>query len=210
MIMRKINCVGDICPVPVIKTKKALAEMNAVGSTFEGLQITVDNEIAVQNISKMLNSLRCSFSTSKDETGHFLITVEGADKAPEQPGYDGNNINSPMNNDADKIVIISSEFMGYGDDVLGKILIKGFIFALTQLETLPKAVIFYNSGVRHVLKNSETIKDLQYLQQQGVEILACGTCLNHFNALADLAVGGITDMYNIVNLMQQAARILKP
>ena len=201
---------GDICPVPVIKTKKALAEMNAAGSAFEGLEITVDNEIAVQNISKMLNSLGCSFSTSKLETGHFLISIGGVDNVPDQTGNDDNGTGSPGNNSSEKIVVISSKFMGYGDDVLGKILIKGFIFALTQLEVLPKTIIFYNSGVRHVLQNSETIKDLQYLHLQGVKILVCGTCLNHFNALADLAIGEVTDMYNIVNLMQQAACIIRP
>jgi len=200
--MNRINCVGDICPVPVIKTKKALAEATVSGATFEGLEVAVDNEIAVQNISKLLTSLGCSFLTTKEETGHFLIQISEYGSPVAEP----TQTNSP----SFKIVIISSEFMGTGDDVLGKILMKGFIFAITQLETLPKAVIFYNSGVRLVLKNSESISDLQYLHQQGVEILACGMCLNHFNMLADLAVGEVTDMYSIVNLMQQSACIIRP
>jgi len=197
--MNRINCVGDICPVPVIKAKKALADINA--SSFDGLEIVVDNEIAVQNISKLLNSLGCSFSTSKEESGHFLIQISeyGSSAEPMSP-------HSPPS----KIVVIASEIMGAGDDALGKMLMKGFIFAMTQLESLPKAVIFYNSGVRLALKDSESITDLQYLLQQGVKILSCGMCLNHFNALADLAVGKVTDMYSIVNLMQQSACIIRP
>ena len=206
--VKRLNCVGDICPVPVIKTKKAFAEINTDDAAFEGIEILIDNEIAVQNISKLLNSMGCSFSTLKEETGHFLVSVS------EFSGVAAPSLNQdrPQQGAGNKsgIAVISSEFMGSGDDILGKILIKGFIFALTQLETLPMAVIFYNGGVHHTLKNSACIKDLQYLQEQRVQILVCGTCLNHFNALSNLAVGEVTDMYNIVNLMQQAACIIKP
>ena len=195
--------------MPVIKTKKALAKMNT--SSFEGLEIIADNEIAVQNISKLLNSLGCSFSTSKEETGHFLIQISELNsneivQFSSTKGIPG----QALNGENAQIVVISSEIMGNGDDALGKMLIKGFIFAVTQLETLPKAVIFYNSGVRLALKDSESIKDLQYLHAQGVAILSCGMCLNHFDALADLAVGEVTDMYSIVNLMQQADCIIRP
>jgi len=204
MAVERLNCVGDICPVPVIKTKKALVGADTL--QFQGLEILVDNEIAVQNISKFLNSTGCSFSTAK-EGEHFLLVISGMDGSVPSANTVGNNQPSISGN---TVVIISSEFMGAGDDALGKILIKGFIFALTQLETLPQAVIFYNSGVRLALKTSESVKDLQYLYEQGVNVLACGTCLNHFNALSDLAVGEVTDMYNIVNLTQQAGRIIRP
>ena len=207
--MNRIDCTGDICPVPVIKTKKALAEAN------HGLEVLVDNEIAVQNISKLLNSLNCSFSTlqetSKDGT-YFLIsiapTVGGVTSQPQTlPPILKANVVPPQ---ASSLVVISSEMMGAGDSTLGKLLIKGFIFALTQLETLPTTIIFYNTGVRHTLKSSESIKDLQYLHQNGVDVLVCGTCLSHFNATDDLAVGEITNMYDIVNLMQQAGCVIRP
>jgi len=194
----------------VIKIKKALANINA--SSFEGLEVIVDNEIAVQNISKLLNSLGCSFSPSKEETGYFLIQISALNNGEIVPqSIPTTGIPGQARNDENtQIIVISSELMGTGDDALGKILMKGFIFAITQLETLPKAVVFYNSGVRLALKNSENIADLQYLHRQGVAILACGTCLNHFNVLADLAVGDVTDMYSIVNLMQQSACIIRP
>jgi len=195
--------------MPVIKTKKALAKMNTY--SFEGLEIIVDNEIAVQNISKLLNSLSCSFSTSKEETGHFLMQISELNRNEIVQSSSAKGIPGQARNDENaQIVVISSEIMGSGDDALGKMLIKGFIFAVTQLEILPKAVVFYNSGVRLALKDSESIKDLQYLHAQGVEILSCGMCLNHFDALADLAVGEVTDMYSIVNLMQQSDCIIRP
>jgi len=204
MAVERLNCVGDICPVPVIKTKKALA--GAEASQFQGLEVLVDNEIAVQNISKFLNSIGCSFSTAKDGE-HFLLIISEIDSSVPSANI---VVNSQPPISGNTVVVISSEFMGAGDDALGKILIKGFIFALTQLEALPQAVIFYNSGVRLALKTSESVKDLLYLHEQGVNVLSCGTCLNHFNALSDLAVGEVTDMYNIVNLTQQAGRIIRP
>jgi selenium metabolism protein YedF len=199
--------------VPVIKTKKALGEMNAASKELE---ILVDNEIAVQNISKLLNSLQCSFAT-KNDGEHFLIQITGYKNSASNSASDASKENSPEEKNSERFphntnttVVISSEFMGTGNDALGKILIKGFVFALTQLENLPRTIIFYNSGVRLVLKNSECLTDLRYLQEHGVKILACGTCLNFFNVVNELAVGEITDMYNIVNLVAQANCVIRP
>lgn len=199
--MTRINCVGDICPVPVIKTKKAIADVDI----SQGLEVVVDNEIAVQNISKFLNSVGCKYSTSED-SGNFMITLSHS--APQEIKASG--LLRFNRNDGGAIVVISSQLMGGGDDALGKLLMKGFIFAVSQLETLPSAIIFYNSGIYHALKNSDSVNDLQAMHEQGVKILSCGTCLKHYNALDDLAVGEVTDMYNIVNLMQQAVNILRP
>ena len=199
MMMKRINCVGDICPVPVIKVKKALAE-----GTNE-LDILVDNEIAVQNISKMLNSMGCSFFMKK-EGEHFLISVSSRVITEE----DSKRQLISNNQAANCVVIISSEFMGTGDNTLGSLLMEGFIFAITQQDILSKTVAFYNGGVRHTLKNAKAIGDLQYLKQQGVEIFVCGTCLNHFNVLEDLEVGEITNMYEIVKIMQHASCIIRP
>jgi len=199
--MTRINCVGDICPVPVIKTKKAIAEADI----SQGLEVVVDNEIAVQNISKFLNSKGCAYSTSQ-EGGNFVIAI--SQSASQEIKSSG--LHNYASNDNGIIIVISSQFMGTGDDALGKLLMKGFIFAVSQLETLPTAIIFYNSGVYHALKNSDSVKDLQAMHEQGVKIISCGTCLNHYNLLGDLAVGEVTDMYNIVNLMQQAVNIIRP
>jgi len=199
--MTIINCVGDICPVPVIKTKKAITEIDI----SQGLEIIVDNEIAVQNISKFLNSKGCEYSTSEDG-GNFVITISSS--APQE--IEDSGLLRNVRNDSGAIVVISSQFMGTGDEALGKLLMKGFIFAISQLETLPTAIVFYNSGVYHALKDSVSVEDLQNMHEQGVKIVSCGTCLNHYNVLDDLAVGEVTDMYNIVNLMQQAANILRP
>jgi selenium metabolism protein YedF len=100
--------------------------------------------------------------------------------------------------------------MGNGNEELGKVLIKGFIYALTEVGKLPNTIIFYNGGAKLSVKKSSVIEDLQKLEQLGVEILTCGTCLDYYNIKDDLAVGKITNMYSILEKMNAADKIIKP
>lgn len=98
--------------------------------------------------------------------------------------------------------------MGRGSEELGKILIKGFIFSLTQLPTPPKAVLFLNSGIDLVCEGSNVISDLETLVSQGCEVIACGTCLNFYQKTDLLAVGEIGDMYNIASHLAVGAPLI--
>jgi selenium metabolism protein YedF len=100
--------------------------------------------------------------------------------------------------------------MGKGDDELGAVLIKGFIFALTQQDKLPSTILFYNGGAKLTCQDSPTVEDLKSLEAQGVEILTCGTCLNHYGLSDKLMVGEVTNMYAIVEKMTLADLIIKP
>ena len=100
--------------------------------------------------------------------------------------------------------------MGEGDEVLGTLLMKGFIFALTQQDELPATILFYNGGAKLTCENAPTLEDVKSLEAQGVEILTCGTCLNHYGLADKLQVGGVTNMYVIAEKMLQASLIVKP
>ena len=108
------------------------------------------------------------------------------------------------------IVVVSSDRMGSGNDELGKVLIKGFIFAVTQLDKLPKTMLFYNGGATLTTEGSDSLEDLKSLEAQGVEILTCGTCLDYYGLKDKLAVGSVTNMYSIVETMANAEKILRP
>ena len=108
------------------------------------------------------------------------------------------------------VVVLSSDKMGEGDDELGKVLIKGFIYAITQLDKLPKSVLLYNGGVKLSTEGSDSIEDLKELEEKGVEILSCGTCLNFYNLQDKLKVGKVTNMYSIVEEMSGATNIIRP
>ncbi len=108
------------------------------------------------------------------------------------------------------IVVIDSERMGKGDESLGKTLMKGFVYAVTELDDLPNAMIFYNSGAMLTIESSSVLEDLKFLDAQGVEILTCGMCLKHYGVEDSLAVGTVTNMYSIVETMAAATKTIRP
>ena len=201
--MITVNAMGDNCPIPVIKTKKAMQALTGA----ETIEVLVDNEIAVQNVSKMAASAGGQVSSEKLGEGEYKITIqmEGA------PVSEGRAEERCMPDARDNtVVVVASDRMGEGNDELGKVLIKGFIFAVTQLDTLPKAMLFYNGGATLTTEGSDSLEDLRSLEAQGVEILTCGTCLDYYGLKDKLAVGSVTNMYSIVETMANAEKILRP
>ena len=99
---------------------------------------------------------------------------------------------------------------GFNDEELGKVLMKGFIYALSQLDTLPSCLLFYNGGVKLTCKGSDVLEDLKNLEAMGVEILSCGTCLSHYQLNDDLQVGKVTNMYEIVEKQMLASGVIYP
>ena len=108
------------------------------------------------------------------------------------------------------LVAVDTDVMGRGSEELGRTLMKGFLFAVSQLPVLPKTMLFYNGGAHLTVEGSACLEDLKNLEAQGVEILTCGTCLNHYGLTDKLAVGGVTNMYEIVERMESAGHIVKP
>ena len=173
---------------------------------------TGDNAIAVQNLEKMAKQkqLECSWEQQDEHTYRVFIKAEGAvDEAGEETAecIPCQPVSEKTGN---TIVVLSSDCMGEGDEVLGRALMKGFIYALTSQEGLPDTVIMYNGGARLPVEGSESLEDLKLLESQGVEILTCGTCLNHYGLTEKLSVGGVTNMYVICEKMLQAEKVVKP
>lgn len=198
----KINAVGDQCPVPVVKATKALKEFKEAGT----LEVQVDNEIAIQNLTRLANSKNLKNSSEKlgEELYKITMQVEGPVEMSEA------DISCAVDNRGDFVVAIDTDIMGRGADDLGKTLMKGFIFAVSQLETLPKTMLFYNGGAKLTTEGSVSVEDLKNMEAQGVEILTCGTCLNFYGLTDKLAVGGVTNMYTIVEKLASAGKVIKP
>ena len=201
--MITVNAMGDNCPIPVIKTKKAMQEITGP----ETIEVLVDNEIAVQNVTKMAVSSGGNVTSEKLGEKEFKVTIQMNGAVAKEAEEEA--VCTP-DRKGDTIVVIASDKMGSGNDVLGKVLIKGFIFAVTQLEELPKAMIFYNGGATLTAEGSDSLEDLKSLEAQGVEILTCGTCLNYYGLTDKLEVGSVTNMYTIVEKMAEAGKIIQP
>lgn len=199
-----VNAVGDQCPIPVVKADKAIKAMTEAGT----VEVHVDNEIAVQNLTRLASSKNLKSSAEKKEEKLFVVTItlDGPAKEAESAGEAAACM---ADRRGSTVVAIASDHMGHGDDALGKILMKGFIFALSQLEELPKTILFYNGGASITTEGSESLEDLKNMEAQGVEILTCGTCLDYYGLKDKLAVGSVTNMYTIVERLAGADKIIK-
>ena len=200
--MITVNAMGDNCPIPVIKTKKAIAALTGP----ETIEVLVDNEIAVQNVTKMASGSGGKVTSEKLGDAEFKVTIE-MEGAPAADEAEAVCVPDARDN---TVVVVSSDRMGSGNDELGKVLIKGFIFAVTQLDTLPKTMLFYNGGATLTTEDSDSLEDLKSLEAQVVEIMTCGTCLDYYGLKDKLAVGTVTNMYSIVETMAKAGRIVRP
>lgn len=201
--MKILDMRANPCPIPVITAKKALQD-----PATHSVRVLVDNKPAVQNLQKMAHGYGYTFS-SVPAGEDFQVTIE---KGNADIPTENTAITSPerIGHQASEgvTVLVTQDKMGSGSDELGRILIKGYLFSLTELPVLPKAVIFLNSGVRLTCADSNTLVDLQALAGKGTEILACGTCLNYYSLTEQLAVGQITDMFCISERLAAAAKVI--
>ena len=172
-----VDAMGKQCPIPVVMTKKILDK----AEQGDEIRILVDNETAVNNLSRLAGSTGCSFVSRKTEGGYEInMTVKSDPAARSQAEPE----------------IVCTPAVPQGD-------------ALTQLETPPSVMLFYNGGARLTAQDSPCIEDLKTLQEQGTEILTCGTCVN-FYGLKEPAVGTVTNMYTIAEKLTKAGKVIRP
>ena len=189
----EFNAKGMACPLPVIETKKLLEE-------YEVVETTVDNLIATQNLAKLAEQMSYDIDTKKISDEEYIVTI--SDKGIKEVKV----INTL---DDSYVVVINKSIMGHGSEELGKKLMKSFIYTLTEQEILPKKIIFYNEGALLVDKTrSHVLKELQELEENGVEIMCCGACIDYYKV--ELAVGNSSNMYFIVEDMRTANRVVRP
>lgn len=189
----EFNAKGMACPLPVIETKKLLEE-------YEVVETTVDNLIATQNLAKLAEQMNYDIDTKKISDEEYIVTI--SDKGIKEVKV----INTL---DDSYVVVINKSIMGHGSEELGKKLMKSFIYTLTEQEILPKKIIFYNGGALLVDKTrSHVLKELQELEENGVEIMCCGACIDYYKV--ELAVGNSSNMYFIVEDMRTANRVVRP
>ena len=204
-MVKIIDCRGMACPLPVVNAKKAAEELSA----GDVLTVLVDNEIAVQNLTRFGEHKGFTVSAEKKEEKEYAVTmtVSGAAAAAEKEEEVACVMDSRRKG---MLVVLSANTMGTGDPKLGTSLMKAFVFALTKQEQLPDTILCYNTGAYLTCEDSDALEDLKLLESEGVTILTCGTCLDFYGLKEKLAVGGVTNMYDIVERMENAAQIIKP
>jgi selenium metabolism protein YedF len=206
---------GQPCPIPVVKAKGVLSEQGA-----EGVIVLVDNIVAVQNLEKMAKGTGRGFSYADEGTAAsgaqvYRVTIvngSGDAQSAGEPAGEPRKASgvSVPSGDGGKgpVVLITAVSMGRGSEELGQLLIKGFIFSLSQLNPPPEAVIFLNGGARLTTEGASPVSDLKALEEKGTGIYTCGTCANFYKLTEHLAVGSIVDMMNIVTRLSKASSVI--
>lgn len=190
-----IDAKGKPCPQPVILAKQAIS---AGESAFT---VEVDNTTAVGNLQRLAANQGYSAETSEDAGVYHLAFVKtGAAPACAEAGGAG----LP----ATYTVFVGRDIIGSGDRELGTNLMRMFFYTLAQSEDLPQSICFMNAGVKLPAGDDQVQEHLKTLAEQGVEILVCGTCLNFYRIADKLAVGTVSNMYDILTQMQKAGKVI--
>jgi len=206
MEKRFVDARGLACPLPVVNAKKAVGEFRESGV----LTVLVDNEIAVQNLQKFAAKKGLTASGMKKGPKEYEVTIQVEGSGDGAVPAEAPASCSPDSRKRGLVVALSSNRMGGGDEKLGRTLMKAFIFALTKQDILPETVICYNSGAYLTCEGSESLEDFKELEAEGVRILTCGTCLDYYGIKEKLAVGTVSNMYEIVETMEQAGSVVRP
>ena len=216
-----IDVLGKPCPIPVIEAKKTLAKQGV-----SSVVVKVDNIVAVQNLEKMARGYGYVFSYTTISAECFEVSIcKRGDSSGESSAVTSSSAVAPssvavptpatapslaeISRDSSSqglTVVIGRDTMGDGAQDLGKILIKGFLYSLSELSIAPECVIFFNSGAHLTSEGANTIDDLKKLEENGTDILTCGTCVNYYNLKP--AVGSIVNMYEIVERLNFAGRVV--
>lgn len=196
--MKEVDARGLACPAPVLQTKAAIEEKNA-----DELKVLVDNEASRQNVCRFLESN--GYQTFIDQQEDcFLITG----KLKTTPSNQAEKPTVKKSEEKKIMVMCTTDRIGFGDDELGLKLMISFIKTLKEIGPELWRLVLVNNGVKLAIENAEVLSVLQEYEREGIDILVCGTCLNHFNLLEKKRVGETTNMLDIITSMQLADKVI--
>jgi selenium metabolism protein YedF len=191
-----VDARGLACPQPVIRTRAAL-------QTGDAVTAIVDSDTSQHNVTRMAEKAGFAVRAEKRDDGIYLEI--GRPAATLQPNAQPAAV-APAGGPL--VLTVLSEIMGRGDEQLGQILVRGFFHTLGEIQPLPDTIVFLNSGVKLVVTGSPVLDDLRALSGRGVAILACGTCLGHYDLKEQVAVGEISNMYTIAETLLNAGKVV--
>jgi len=202
--MKTIDARGKLCPTPLIMTKKAINDME----NDETLLILIDNDTSVKNVRRFLEDNGLQVKVEQIAAVYHL-TVNKTGAIPEH--ISAESYCSVEKTSANGYVMVFKQNkMGHGADELGSILMKAFVNTLPEISNKPKTLIFLNTAIHLTLKDSPVLEALKKVEKDGIEILVCGTCLDFFGKKEALAVGIVSNMYDIMECMSKSDKVIHP
>ena len=202
-MIKELDCRKQGCPQPIIDTKKALEAGN------DELRVIVDSIVSRDNVRRFASSQGHKVEIEDKGGGLYHLHIIRNPEAATKPAGTMANASAAGGMTGGVVVFIATDRLGEGDERLGSILMKAFLNTLHDSEPKPAMILFINNGVRLTTEGSEVLDSLEALTQDGVQIMSCGTCLNYYSILDKLKVGIVGNMYDIVNAMLEASKVIK-
>jgi len=193
--MKTLDLRQHQCPYPVVRTRKELLE-----NPDAPLTVLVGDDVARDNISRLAESMGYRIDISKVEGGFSLGLIQGEQN---KAGEELQQISGKT------VAFITADTMGQGDDELGRLLLKNYLFTLTEMETVPDKILFVNSAVKLACTGSDALETLEKIACMGVDIASCGLCLEFFDLKDKLIVGRTTNMLEVADSLQTAGRVIR-
>lgn len=205
MMNKHLDASGQACPLPVMMAKK---EIDAGTTDFT---ITVDNDMAVENLKKLANSQNFLATVILEEEAHFILEfhLEAAGEnpgSPQAPAPQKSSIDSAT--PGNWAIFMGRDIIGSGDYELGRSLARMYFYTISQAEDIPQSILFMNNGVKLPTLDDQVVTHLKVLAERGVEILVCGTCLDYYRLKDQLKIGELSNMYDITERMAAASKVI--
>lgn len=204
--MRIIDTKGQLCPAPLILTKRAMKETPAGGS----FKVETDSKVSLDNISRFLKDNQIEFSLEESDGIWTLTIIPGKSDFSKVRPEDYCRPEVPHFTKGNFVIAFASDRMGEGDPDLGKLLISNFIKAIKDLDALPSKMVFYNRGVMIGTIDSPLYDHLKDLESMGVDLLFCSTCAGHYSLTEKIRIGSLSNIFEITQIMASAGNVIKP
>ncbi len=200
--MKEIDARNLACPGPVLLTRDVLEKEKP-----SKVNVIVNNDASRQNVARFLQSV--GYAVSDTAVGaDFHVTGTGGSQETVMPEEAPDSVFSDEGPARRILVLITTDRMGYGDDSLGQKLMANFIRTLKEFGPDLWRLVLLNSGVKHAIASSDLVDVLQNLENDGVKIMVCGTCLEHYGLSEAKQAGETTNMLDIVTAMHLADKVI--
>lgn len=194
--MRTIDCRGLSCPEPVIRTKRELE------LAPEGLTVLLDDGAPRENVGRFARNRGYEVAESADGSAWTLVLKPAG--TPSAPAV------AAVAASGERVLLITSDQLGTGPEDLGRLLMRSFIHTLLETSGQPDRIVLLNAGVLLAVEGAETVEALRKLGDCGVEVFACGLCLDYFGKKEQLAAGAVTNMFSTAETLLAAAVVIRP
>jgi selenium metabolism protein YedF len=202
-----VDARGLACPQPVLETKRVFDEERT-----KQFIVLVDNATSRENVTRFARNQGCQVNIEEVGPDQYRIVINRDSSAPvpeEQEDFLPCPFPQPEA-DVRNVVFVGTNRMGAGDDELGAKLMRGFLRTLIDCPPKPWRIIFINSGIKLTTVDEEAAEAVSVLEGKGVEILSCGTCLQHFGLEDKLRVGRSTNMFEVIESLNAATKVISP